>query len=83
VFFEQGSNFATPLVYNFVFSGVTAIPQAGAQYTNNSQTFTVLSVAGVTGSAGSYAGQIALSGTGAPSAGAQTLTKTAGSATQA
>ena len=58
--------------YVFTVSGITTIPTAGAIYTNNSNTFTVVSTSITAGS-----GTITAWGTGVPSS-SGTLTKTSG-----
>ncbi len=62
----------TANAYTFTVSGVSVTPTAGATYTNNTVTFTVVSASLVGG-----AGTIIATGAGAPSA-SGTLTKTGG-----
>lgn len=63
-------------LYVFTVSGITTDPTAGAVYTNNGQTFTVVS-ASLTGVAGARLGTVTCTFTGVP-ASSGTLTKSSG-----
>jgi hypothetical protein len=65
----------SPGKYVFTVSGVTVTPTAGAIYTNNSQTLTVLSTS-ISGGSGTITCSISTSGT--PTTGSSTLVKTSG-----